>query len=313
MRRLLLAAAVACASLGLVPSAEAVPTTRSLDDIIVSLDATQTNGPGTFADPASPNYAVPWGLDILDARTGTQDDSYTYAADGTGVNVYVLDSGIQADHPAFGGRVSAAGWSYRGDSTALNSYKTSTSIPACPYDTDTQQFDPATYDKPASIVAGDKGTVDNNGHGTHVSGIVTGSLTGVAKNVTLIPVRALDSCGNGTANMLYRALLWIKGDHDAGEKAVLNMSIGLDYDPVLDPLETEITTLMNEGVVVVAAAGNSGTSACGKIPAGTPGTISVGAVGHDLLESRFSNYGTCVDIFAPGGQVETNSTAIAGR
>ena len=309
-RRRLLAGATLVATLLALPAADEQVPARSLDDILVSLDAVQTTGPSGFAGP---NSAVPWGLDILDSRAATQDDSFTYTNDGTGVNVYVLDTGVQADHPEFGSRVSAAGWSYRGDTSALNSYKNSTSIPTCTYDSANQQQDPAVYDAPATVVASDKGTLDNEGHGTHVAGIIAGSLTGVAKNVTIIPVRALDSCGNGTANMLYRALLWIKGDHDAGEKAIVNMSIGLDYDPTLDPLETEITNLLNEGVTVVAAAGNSATSACGKIPAGTAGTISVGAMGHDLLESRFSNYGSCVDIFAPGGQVETNNGTISGR
>jgi subtilisin family serine protease len=310
MRRLLLAGATLFASLLALPAADQQVSARSLDDILVSLDAVQTTGPSGFTGP---NSAVPWGLDILDSRAGTQDDSFTYTNDGTGVNVYVLDTGIQADHPEFGSRVSAAGWSYRAYNTPLNSYKNSTSIPACAYDSANQQFDPATYDRPASVVTSDKGTVDNDGHGTHVAGIIAGALTGVAKNVNLIPVRALDSCGNGTATMLYQALLWIKEDHDTGERAVLNMSIGLDYDPVLDPLEAVISDLLLEGVVVVAAAGNSATSACGKIPAGTPGTISVGAVGHDLTESRFSNYGACVDIFSPGGQVETNNSFIVGR
>ncbi|MGA1362385.1 MAG: S8 family serine peptidase [Ilumatobacteraceae bacterium] len=311
MRRLLLAGATLVASLLVLPAAGAQPVVRSLDDILVSLDAVQTTGPAGFTGP---NSAVPWGLDILDSRAGAQDDSFTYTNDGSGVNVYVLDTGIQADHPEFGSRVSAAGWSYRAYNTPLNSYKNSTSIPACPYDSANQQFDPATYDRPASVVTSDKGTVDNDGHGTHVAGIIAGALTGVAKNVNLIPVRALDSCGNGTATMLYQALLWIKEDHGTDEKAVLNMSIGLDYDPVLDPLEAVISDLLLEGVVVVAAAGNSATSACGKIPAGTPGTISVGAVGHDLTESRFSNYGSCVDIYAPGGQLEADGvTAYAGR
>ena len=305
----------------LAPVGDATATDRGLDDVLVTIAGTQTNGPGLYSDPTNkvPNYAVPWGLDILDSRAAAQDDSYTWTNDGTGVNVYVLDSGVQADHPDFGGRVSALGWSYRANSTPLNSYKTSRAsnvIPACASAPTTQQFDPATYDAPASVVAGDTGTVDNNGHGTHVAGVVGGSLTGVAKNVTIIPVKALDSCGNGNGTMLLEALKWITADHGTGEKAVVNMSIGLvdNNSASVNDLKTEIGKLLTEGVVIVAAAGNSGGSSCGLVPAGTPGTISVGAVGHDLLESRFSNYGDCVDIFAPGGQLESDGvTAYLGR
>ncbi|MFM8530783.1 MAG: S8 family serine peptidase [Ilumatobacteraceae bacterium] len=305
----------------LAPASDAAHADPGLDNVLVTFAGTQTNGPGLYTDPNNkvPNYAVPWGLDILDSRTAAQDDSFTWSNDGTGVNVYVLDSGVQADHPDFGGRVSSLGWSYRANSDTLTSYKNSRNanvIPACASAPAMQQFDPATYDSPASAVTGDTGTVDNNGHGTHVAGLVGGSLTGVAKNVTIIPVRALDSCGNGNGTMLLEALKWINSDHGTGEKAVLNMSIGLadNNSASVNNLKAEIALLLAEGVVIVAAAGNSAGSACGLVPAGTPGTISVGAVGHDMLESRFSNYGECVDLFAPGGQVEADGvSAYLGR
>ena len=302
------------------------PRVASIEpDSVVVLDGTQTTGPAGFTAPAgSPNVAVPWGLDVLDARTAGQDDSYSWTNDGTGVNVYVLDTGVQADHPEFGSRVSTNGWGYRKDNNgadpnaALPSYVEATTLGAdnqinfnpCASKPATQQNLPSTFDY--AYTAGDNGTVDNNGHGTHVSGTVTGTLTGVAKNVTIIPVRALDSCGQGTLKMFYKALIFVRDDHDPGEKAVLNMSIGLDVRSTT--LDGIINQILAEGVVTVAASGNDATSACNHTPADTSGVISVGAVGHDLAESRFSNFGSCVDIFAPGGQVEADGvTAYSGR
>jgi subtilisin family serine protease len=302
------------------------PRVASIEpDTVVVLDGTQTTGPAGFTAPAgSPNVAVPWGLDVLDARTAGQDDSYSWTNDGTGVNVYVLDTGVQADHPEFGSRVSTNGWGYRKDNNgadpnaALPSYVEATTLGAdnqvnfnpCVSKPATQQNLPSTFDY--AYTAGDNGTVDNNGHGTHVSGTVAGTLTGVAKNVTIIPVRALDSCGQGTLKMFYKALIFVRDDHDPGEKAILNMSIGLDVRSTT--LDGIINQILAEGVVTVAASGNDATSACNHTPADTAGVISVGAVGHDLAESRFSNFGSCVDIFAPGGQVEADGvTAYSGR
>ena len=131
-----------------------------------------------------------------------------------------------------------------------------------------------------------------------MAGIAAGTTTGVAKNATIVPVRALDSCGVGTATMVYNALLWIKADHQLGEKAVVNMSIG--FDSSASAIDLKIRDLMAEGMLVVAAAGNSATSSCNTTPAGTAGTFSVGAMGSTDNEAYFSNYGDCVDIFAPG-------------
>ncbi|MEY4365985.1 MAG: hypothetical protein RLZZ305_1329 [Actinomycetota bacterium] len=298
------------------------PRVASIEpDTVVRLDGTQTTGPAGFS---APNDGVPWGLDVLDSRAGTQNDSYAWTNDGTGVNVYVLDTGVQADHPEFGSRVSTNGWGYRKDNSgadvnaALPSYLEATTLGSdnkidfspCASKPTTQQYVPSTFDY--AYTAGDNGTVDNNGHGTHVSGTIAGALTGVAKNVTIIPVRALDSCGQGTLKMFYKALRFVLDDHDPGEKAVLNMSIGLEVRSAT--LDTELGKIIDEGVVTVAAGGNDATSACNHTPADTAGVVSVGAVGHDLTESRFSNFGSCVDIFAPGGQIEADgATAYAGR
>ena len=270
----------------------------------------QTTGPS--------GGALSWGLDRIDQRTVvTSSRAYNFSDSGTGVKAYVLDSGINASHPEFGTRV-LDGWSYRGNTTALNSYKSAlqansndpnTGIEACP-DDGTHAVDPATFDAPATIDSSDKGKIDNDGHGTHVAGIIGGDATGVAKNVSLVPVRALDSCGNGTTTMILEGLAWILNNHASGEKAILNLSIG--FDSSVTSVDTAITSIMNEGVIVVAAAGNDSLSACGTTPAATLGTISVGATTSSDGESSFSNYGQCVDIFSPGSSITSAFPYLSG-
>ena len=101
--------------------------------------------------------------------------------------------------------------------------------------------------------------------------------------------------------MVLNGLNWILADHQAGEKAVVNMSIG--FESTATSIDTAIKNLMAEGIVVVAASGNDGGSSCGITPAGTSGTISVGASNFSDGEPSFSNFGECVDIFAPGQSI----------
>ena len=264
---------------------------------------TQTAGPTEFGTATS--GAVPWGLDRLDARAG-KNGSYTYSTDGTGVKVYVADSGINATHPDLTGRV-LSGWSYRSDSAAVLSYNTSLTyeltnpgkgIVACENGL-THATNPVLMDGVAD--PSDVGTPDNDGHGTHVAGIVGGTYSGVAKAVSLVPVRMLDSCGSGTATMVRKGLEWILANHQDGERAVVNMSIGFDVSATT--IDNAIRNLMAEGIVVIAASGNSAKSACNTTPAGTPGTISVGAINTNDAETTWSNFGDCVDIFAPGDSI----------
>ena len=305
MRRLaaVFSLVVSCLTLLAIPTTVRASDSAPEPEMIARAIGTQTTGPSGFS---APNDVIPWGLDRIDSRSG-RDNSFTYTTDGTGVKAYIVDSGVNATHPVFASRV-LSGWSYRSNATTLTSYNNAIAaynlnpangINPCGYDSRIHQYDPSTFDGVGD--GSDVGKVDNDGHGTHVAGTVGGSNTGVAKAVSIVPVRVLDSCGAGTTTMVLYGLNWILADHQAGEKAVVNMSIG--FESTATSIDTAIKNLLAEGIVVVAASGNDGGSACGITPAGTQGTISVGASNYLDGEPSFSNFGECVDIFAPGQSV----------
>jgi subtilisin family serine protease len=207
---------------------------------------------------SGPGGVVPWGLDRIDQRNAvTANRSYSFTSTGTGVNVYIVDSGVDADHPEFGSRVQN-GWSYRTSSTALASYSSAlaayqqnpaTGIKPCTLDRArySHEVDPSTFDNPPAVVPSDLGRTDNDGHGTHVAGIATGDSVGVAKNATIIPVRVMDSCGSGSSTMIAEGLRWVLADHDPGERAVVNLSIG--FGSRVASIDNAIVDLMNEGIL----------------------------------------------------------------
>jgi subtilisin family serine protease len=315
---------------------------------VVAPTSPQTSGPSGLQ---SPYNQVPWGLDRIDQRSNTLNNSYSFSGNGAGVKVYIVDSGVNATHREFGTNSRVVdGWSYRSDSSSLISYhrnitpqpkygyNSSTGLPLNEFGqtTDTPVLIPSNitpcsskpqfqqYAPPilfddlvtdvvnskkvyqsslwtVNPVSTDKGKIDNDGHGTHVAGTIGGEFTGVAKGATIVPVRVLDSCGAGTATMVHRGLSWILANHVAGQPAVVNMSIG--FDSSASTINQDISDLLAAGIVVVAAAGNESGSSCQTTPAGTPGTISVGAIDSTSSEAWYSNFGECVDIFAPGSDV----------
>ncbi|HEV2911835.1 MAG TPA: S8 family peptidase [Pyrinomonadaceae bacterium] len=158
-----------------------------------------------------------------------------------------------------------------------------------------------------SIGDGQNGN-DCNGHGTHVSGTVGGSTYGVAKGVTLHAVRVLDCAGNGTDSTVIAGVDWVTANH--ASPAVANMSLGGGASSTID---TAVQNSINSGVTYAIAAGNDGLNACNYSPARVAAAITVGNSNSSDARSSTSNYGTCVDIFAPGSSItsawNTSNTA----
>lgn len=202
--------------------------------------------------------APPAGLDRTSERFLPLDTRYTYKETGFGVHVYVIDTGIRATHTEFGGRVSGG---------------TNTMSPSA-------------------------GTDDCHGHGTHVAGTIGGATYGIAKDVSLHPLRAGD-CWDVYLSPVLAAVDWVTANRVL--PAVVNLSARfLGMTPALNSaVATSVTT--GQVTYAVAAGNDSGRDACTVSPAVVPEVITVGASDpiSDTVAS-FSNGGTCLDLFAPG-------------
>ncbi|MEE9245037.1 MAG: S8 family serine peptidase [Gemmatimonadota bacterium] len=237
----------------------------------VEADGVVTEDPSIMA--ASVQSDATWGLDRIDQPGLPLDNRYTFDFDGTGVTVYIIDSGIRITHDDFGVRASK-GLDLIGD--ALEGE------PIC------------------------------SGHGTHVAGTVGGSTWGVAKAVELVSVRVLDCGGSGWYSDVIAGVDWVTGVHDETDLAVANMSLG---GGAYAPLDDAIAASVADGVTYAVSAGNSNANACNQSPAREETALTVGSTTSSDTRSSFSNYGTCVDIFAPGSSItsayNTSNTATA--
>jgi len=153
------------------------------------------------------------------------------------------------------------------------------------------------------FVDNDSNANDCHGHGTHVAGTVGGSTYGVAKGVTLKAVRVLDCSGSGTNSGVIAGINWVTSNHAAGAKAVANMSLG---GSVSTSLDSAVSASIADGVVYAIAAGNSNRSACNSSPARVSSAITVGATTSTDARASYSNYGSCLDLFAPGSSITSS-------
>lgn len=211
-----------------------------------------------------------WGLDRTDQRALPLSLTYSYFSTGAGVRAYIIDTGILASHQEITGRVS-------GGFTSVND---------------------------------GRGTTDCAGHGTHVAATVGGQTWGMAKGVTLVPVRVLDCSGSGTLSGVIAGVDWVAAN--AVRPAVANMSLGGSLSAALNDA---VANAVASGITVVVAAGNSNWNACDYSPASEASAITVGATNSADSRAWFSNTGTCVDVFAPGESITSagisSSTAVS--
>lgn len=196
------------------------------------------------------------------------DLTYYYDGDaqGSGVNAYVIDSGVEIHHPQFEGRA-VHGKDFTGE-----------------------------------------GTGDANGHGTHVAGLIGSRTYGVAKDVTIVEVKALDARGAGLLSTIILAIEYSVNHRAETDRAgVINLSLGAAKNLLLNQA---VLAAVDTGMVVVVAAGNLNLNACNMSPALSRSAITVGAIDDmsDVL-APFTNWGSCVDVFAPG----VNVTSVNAR
>jgi subtilisin family serine protease len=210
----------------------------------------------------------PWGLDRIDQRDLPLNQSYTYPDVSQQVNVYVLDTGVRFSHSQFSGGRATSG---------------------------------------PDFVSNDNDSSDCHGHGTHVAGTIAGSTYGVAKSARIVGLRVLNCSGSGSTSGIVAAINWVTSQKNANPAmpAVANMSLGGGVDTALD---NAVANSVASGVQYSLAAGNGDIfgnpqNACNTSPARTASAVTVGATQSNDAKASFSNYGTCLDIFAPGVSV----------
>ena len=262
----------------------------SFSSFLADLDADLGAG---LPDPASGPHKktelfAPWDLDRLDQRSLPLNSLFDYNSklDGSGVSIFVLDSGVRASHVDFGGRVSPASVNFVDDGQA-----------------------------PSDVS-------DTNGHGTFVSSLAAGATYGVAKQANIVALRIYGANNSGPLSYALAALEHVAAQLDVSPRraSVVSCSWGGTYSDILN---NAVNTVSRAGGVVVVAAGNEAADACAESPASAREALTVAASTSSDAFATFSNFGSCVDLIAPGaacigassssdtGAVEMTGTSMA--
>jgi len=224
-------------------------------DQVMSISYKQEN-----PDAVITQTGATWGISRISQRNLPLGTDYIYnSIAGSGVDVYIIDTGIYAAHAEFGGRATAA----------FNAITSETSV-------------------------------DLNGHGTHVSGTIGGEKYGIAKNANLFGVKVLGQNGSGSTTGVISGINWVTNSRNKSRRSVANMSLGGGASATLD---SAVTASIADGVVYAIAAGNDNSNACNYSPARVATAVTVGATTNTDARATYSNFGTCVTVFAPGSSI----------
>ena len=228
-----------------------------------------------FAVGDQDDETLPWHVDRIDQNYLPLDHIYSPIGDGQGVDVYIFDTGINYDHKEFEGRAQYGGYD------PVDEYYITVEN-----DTNHQRR----YGR------------DCHGHGTHVASICGGKTYGSAKKVNIYSIRVLECYGSAPWSTLIDGLDYISRVVPVrGRPAIISMSLIGSYQRTVNEA---VERLASEGITVISGAGNGRTDSCRQSPAGSNGTITVAGSNSTDGLYRLTNYGLCVDIFAPASRIQ---------
>jgi subtilisin family serine protease len=240
--------------------------------------------------------SVPWGLDRIDERNlADMDGTYSYSCrTGRGVRIYVVDGGVYGTHQEF---------------KRLDGLPGTRVVPGPNFAADNHPSDRPCADFGAQVL--------DVGHGTAVASIAAGLTYGVAKESTVVPVRTHDCGGRSTTSRVIQALNWIGANHPSGPRGVVNMSfhfkiVGTDAISAYEQsvFASAVRQLYNQHFTIVTSANNFDDDANNYMPSNIDEIITVAASTSQDTRWYRSNWGTRVDLFAPGDNIQSAHHAV---